>query len=172
MSDDDDGYMLGSSRRRQEHEQVLPLLRSTEEFVYGTAPNDFLKEQMDKLPLPTKGKCLMLAEGEGRNAVALAERGYTVTGVDISSVGLKKAEKLAALRNVHLETVVANLGDFDFGSEKWDLVVGIFCHLPPPIRSQVLPRFQDRSNQGEWCCLSATFPSNSSSRRAGLHPKI
>lgn len=109
-----------------------------EEFAYGTAPNDFLKEQMETLSLPPKAKVLMLAEGEGRNAVALAEKGHEVTGVDISAVGLKKAEKLAAQRNVQLETVEADLGQYDFGKEKWDFIVGIFCHMPPPVRARVL----------------------------------
>jgi hypothetical protein len=36
------------------------------------------------------GKILCLAEGEGRNAVFLAQQGYQVTAVDQSSVGLEK----------------------------------------------------------------------------------
>ena len=64
-----------------------------DDFVYGTAANDFLRSQADQLP---KGRILCLAEGEGRNAVFLAEQGFTVTAVDQSSVGLAKAKRLAA----------------------------------------------------------------------------
>lgn len=63
-----------------------------EEYVYGKLPNDFLKGNYDVIP---KGKVLLLAEGEGRNAVFLAKLGYSVTAVDISSVAIKKLEKLA-----------------------------------------------------------------------------
>lgn len=49
------------------------------EYVFGTEPNDFLKENFQKIPLG--GKVLCLAEGEGRNAVFLAEQGYQVTAM-------------------------------------------------------------------------------------------
>ncbi|MDP8205523.1 MAG: hypothetical protein P9L92_02580 [Candidatus Electryonea clarkiae] len=65
----------------------------TEEYVYGKEPNDFLVEVSPKL----RGKrALCLAEGEGRNAVFLAQCGFDVTAIDSSSVGLAKALKLAA----------------------------------------------------------------------------
>ncbi|HAA59231.1 MAG TPA: SAM-dependent methyltransferase, partial [Myxococcales bacterium] len=47
-----------------------------EEYVYGTEPNDFLKEHVEQLP---KGRVLCLADGEGRNSVFLAEQGFDVT---------------------------------------------------------------------------------------------
>jgi 2-polyprenyl-3-methyl-5-hydroxy-6-metoxy-1,4-benzoquinol methylase len=68
-------------------------------FAYGTAPNDFLLSVADRIP---KGKILSLAEGEGRNAVYLASRGYEVTGVDGSKVGLGKAERLARAQGVSI----------------------------------------------------------------------
>ncbi len=61
-------------------------------FAYGTEPNDFLLENFSKL---TKGKVLCLAEGEGRNAVFLATKGFDVTAVDLSEVGLEKTLSLA-----------------------------------------------------------------------------
>jgi hypothetical protein len=42
-------------------------------FVFGTAPNDFLRAVADRIP---PGPVLCLAEGEGRNAVFLAGRGH------------------------------------------------------------------------------------------------
>ena len=88
---------------------------------------------------PPKGKkCLLLADGEGRNGVYMAELGYDVVSVDYSPVGLAKAQKLAAQKKVQITTIEANLNDFDLGSGEWDCIVGIFCHLPPHIRSKVL----------------------------------
>ena len=76
------------------------------DHVYGTAPNDFLVEVAARLP---EGPVLCLAEGEGRNAVWLAERGHDVTAVDGSSVGLAKARALADARGVEIATIHADL---------------------------------------------------------------
>ena len=105
-----------------------------EDFAYGTAPNDFLRSQVEHLPA---GRILCLAEGEGRNAVFLAEQGFTVTAVDLSPVGLAKAERLATQRGVRIETVVADLADFHIDPESWDGIVSIFAHTPPPVRQHV-----------------------------------
>ena len=45
----------------------------SDDYFYGTAPNDFLAAHVEAIP---PGPVLCLAEGEGRNAVFLAERGH------------------------------------------------------------------------------------------------
>jgi len=105
-----------------------------EEFVYGTAPNDFLRESVHYLPA---GRVLCLAEGEGRNSVFLAGLGYQITAVDSSGVGLAKAKLLAEGRGLAIETVTADLADYYFTPESWDGVVSIFCHVPAPVRLKV-----------------------------------
>jgi SAM-dependent methyltransferase len=107
---------------------------SSEQFAYGKEPNDFLREVVDRLPV---GRTLCLAEGEGRNAVFLATRGHDVTAVDMSLVGLGKANRLAEERDVTIETVHADLADFSIIPEDWDVIVSIFAHLPPALRRQV-----------------------------------
>ena len=107
---------------------------ATPEFVYGIQPNDFLQANVSKLP---KGDVLCLAEGEGRNAVFLAKQGYAVTAVDSSKVGLDKAQQLAKQNDVKIKTEVVDLANYEFGIDKWDAIVSIFAHLPPPIRRLV-----------------------------------
>jgi SAM-dependent methyltransferase len=107
---------------------------AVDEYVYGSAPNDFLASVIERLPT---GRVLCLAEGEGRNAVYLAEQGFEVTAVDSSPVGLDKARKLAGQRGVHIETVVADLAHYEIVPESWDAIVAIFCHLPPLLRRAV-----------------------------------
>ncbi|MCL6270410.1 class I SAM-dependent methyltransferase [Sansalvadorimonas sp. 2012CJ34-2] len=102
-----------------------------EEYIYGKEPNDFLRQHYQVIP---KGKVLCLAEGEGRNAVFLASQGYTVTAVDNSSVGLKKAKEFAAEKGVSIDFIHADLAEYDIGSNQWDGIVSIFCHLPKPLR--------------------------------------
>ncbi|WP_432460726.1 class I SAM-dependent methyltransferase [Agarivorans sp. QJM3NY_25] len=111
----------------------------TEEYVYGKLPNDFLKSHYDAIP---KGKVLLLAEGEGRNAVFLAKLGYSVTAVDISSVAIKKLERLAKENNVVIETICADLATFDLGESKWDGIVSIYCHLPPTLRQNLYRKIE------------------------------
>ena len=65
---------------------------SIKDYVYGTKPNHFFEEQIQKLK---PGKILMLGEGEGRNAVFAAKLGWQVDAVDSSSVSKEKALKLA-----------------------------------------------------------------------------
>lgn len=107
---------------------------NTEEYIYGTEPNDFLKAHFHELP---KGKILCLADGEGRNSVFLAENGYEVTAVDGSPFAVEKAKQLAEQRGVTVENIVADLGEFDLGESQWDGIVSIFCHLPPALRQRV-----------------------------------
>lgn len=108
---------------------------NSDDFFYGTEPNDFLKSVIKFLP--PAGKVLSLAEGEGRNAVFLAKNGFDVVGVDSSSVGLKKAQQLADKSGVTIKTVCADLADFTIEKSTYDVVNIIFCHLPRPLRDNV-----------------------------------
>ncbi len=107
---------------------------SEEGFAFGTKANDFLIEAQSQIP---KGRVLCLAEGEGRNAVFLAEQGYDVLAVDASSVGLEKAKKLANERGVKITTQVSDLADFKLEQNAWDGIVSIFCHLPVSLRQNI-----------------------------------
>ncbi|MEO7623567.1 MAG: class I SAM-dependent methyltransferase [Gallionella sp.] len=107
---------------------------SAEEYAYGITPNKFLEQNVHSIP---KGRVLSLAEGEGRNAVFLAKRGYFVTAVDASIVGLNKARKLAEKNDVVVEFIHADLAGYDLGENKWDGIVSIFCPLPSSIRKEL-----------------------------------
>lgn len=107
---------------------------ATAHYFYGEAPNAFLAEMASCIP---DGPVLCLAEGEGRNAVHLATLGHRVTAVDQSDAGLAKARRLAAVRGVEIETVVADLDNFEVKPGAWAGIVAIFAHLPPAIRRRV-----------------------------------
>ncbi|WP_019594236.1 bifunctional 2-polyprenyl-6-hydroxyphenol methylase/3-demethylubiquinol 3-O-methyltransferase UbiG [Thioalkalivibrio sp. ALM2T] len=105
-----------------------------DDYVYGTEPNDFLRAAVANVP---RGRALCLAEGEGRNAVFLAQQGFEVLAVDSSAVGLQKAQRLAEDRGVQIETLVADLADYAIEPDSWDLIVSIFCHLPADVRHRL-----------------------------------
>lgn len=126
-----------------------------EGYFYGTQANDFLARHYTEIPA---GEVLCLAEGEGRNAVFLAEQGYQVTAVDASMVGLSKAAKLAAQRGVAINTVHADLADFDLGKARWSGIVAIFCHLPPALRQLVHAQLAEALAPGGVLLLEAYTP--------------
>jgi SAM-dependent methyltransferase len=109
---------------------------SREEFIYGTEPNEFLAAQVGVI---APGPVLDIGCGEGRNAVFLAERGYEVTAVDQSPIGLRKAERLAAERGVRITTMQADLSEFAIRPGHWAGIVSIFCHLPTSVRRSLYP---------------------------------
>ena len=107
---------------------------SEEGYAFGTEPNDFL---VDSASVLTKGDTLVLGDGEGRNGVYLATLGHRVVTIDLSSVGVAKANHLAAQRGTSIDARVADLADFDMGTERWDNIVSIFCHVPTELRRRV-----------------------------------
>lgn len=69
------------------------------------------------------GRALDAAMGQGRNSIALARLGWEVTGYDLSEDGLEIARAAAAKQGLAITTVKATHQDFDFGQQRWDLIV-------------------------------------------------
>lgn len=128
---------------------------SGKDYAYGTAPNDFLREMVSALP---SGRVLCLADGEGRNGVFLAEQGFAVTSVDQSASGMRKARELAASRGVAIETVVADLSEWDMGEGRWNAIVSIFAHMPPAVRGPLHRRVVRALRPGGVFLLEAYTP--------------
>ena len=124
-------------------------------YAYGTKPNEFLVEVRKDIP---PGRILCLCEGEGRNAVYLAEQGYTVTAVDASVVGMAKAQKLAAERGVKIETIVSDLEEYAIEKDSFNGVVSIFCHVPKELRVKIHQQVCQGLKQDGVLVLEAYFP--------------
>lgn len=95
----------------------------TKGFALGEEANPFLKRSIRFLP---RGKALDIAAGEGRNAVFLAQRGFDVDAVDLSSVGLEKARILAKGMGVKIHTLVADLDTFEIETGRYDLIANFY----------------------------------------------
>lgn len=105
---------------------------STDEFAYGEQPNNYLKEQLEKLHV---GTILFPAEGEGRNAVFAATLGWTVSAFDISVEGKRKAFRLAENNKVTIDYQVGELQTLNYNTGQFDAIALIYAHFPADIKS-------------------------------------
>ena len=109
------------------------------DYEPDTSPVPFLTDVIGAIE---PGRALCLAAGCGRNAVYLAQRGFEVTAVDISARGLAWCRQLASERGVRVQTVEADLLDYDLGSGDFDLITDFNYYEPalfPAIRKAVKP---------------------------------
>ena len=107
---------------------------STDGLVWTDQANEYLVRETESL---SPGTALDLACGEGRNAIWLAEHGWSVTGVDFSLVGLEKAEAFAAQRDV---SVAFERHDATRWApeQRYGLVAVFYLQLPPDERRSAL----------------------------------
>ena len=103
------------------------------ELVWTAEANRFVVEQVEGL---NPGTAVDLACGEGRNAVWLAQQGWTCTGVDFSRTGLDKARALAS--RAEAEVVWEQQDVLAWSGSSYDLVLLAYLHLPGPQRRSVL----------------------------------
>jgi cyclopropane fatty-acyl-phospholipid synthase-like methyltransferase len=105
-------------------------------YLFGTAPNEFLKRKAHLLR--PGGTALAIADGEGRNGVFLAEQGLDVLSIDFSPLAQEKARKLAAERGVTLRVEQADVTDWTWPADAFDVVAAIFIQFTAPAeRAQV-----------------------------------
>jgi SAM-dependent methyltransferase len=116
--------LLQAQDRKKTAEQVWNELFAAREGK----EHRFNKFLADSVEGRTPGKALDIGMGQGRNAIFLAALGWEVTGFDISEVAVKQAQAEAGKRNLKLDARVGDVDRFDYGRERWDLVVGMYMH--------------------------------------------
>jgi SAM-dependent methyltransferase len=120
---------------------------ATTEYVFGTEPAEFLPRYRDLLEPGTE--TLVVADGEGRNSVYLAEQGLHVTAMDVSDVGVEKARDLATARGVTVDFRVADILTWEWAPDAYDLVVAVFIQfLDPQQRATVFDGMQRTLRSG------------------------
>lgn len=107
---------------------------STSELIWTGQANQFVEQHLAELE---PGTAIDLGAGEGRNAVWLAQRGWSVTAVDFSPVGIDKARQLASEHDVEVALVVDDATTWE-PDEPVDLVVLSYLQLPASGRRTVL----------------------------------
>jgi SAM-dependent methyltransferase len=109
---------------------------------HTSEPNEFMMTCLDwieqirmretnkqTLEAASRGTALDIAMGEGRNTIALAQRGYHAAGFDVSDVGVNKARQRAAELGLDIDARVQWFHEFDFGIEQWDVMVMTYFSL-------------------------------------------
>ncbi|MEM7657949.1 MAG: class I SAM-dependent methyltransferase [Bacteroidota bacterium] len=101
-------------------------------YAYGEAPNVFFAAEIDQL---APGKILLPAEGEGRNAVFAARKGWEVEAFDISREGQQKAQQLAGKYEVNISYQCYGFANLAFPASSFDCIALIFAHQPAAVRA-------------------------------------
>ncbi len=107
---------------------------SEDEYVYGVAPNQFFADQIEKF---SKGKVLLPAEGQGRNAVFAATLGWEVFAFDFSPKAREKALVLAEEEKVEIHFDLMDYDNLHLPEGEYDLAALIYAHMSPEQRPKV-----------------------------------
>ena len=99
-------------------------------LLFGDKPNAFLEREAQRIP--PRSNVLSVADGEGRNALYLAEQGHAVTAFDISPVAVDKAHKWATQRGVKVDFHVASVDEWAWIPDAFDAVAAIFVQFADP----------------------------------------
>lgn len=134
------------------------------DFAYGTEPNDFLKDELGKIP---SGNILFVCEGEGRNAVFAAKQNWRVEAFDLSEEGKRKASLLAKQNNVFINYQIANASTIEFSENSFHVVALIYAHFPETIRKSVHEKIVRWLKPGGLVVLEAFNPNQLNNTSGG-----
>jgi cyclopropane fatty-acyl-phospholipid synthase-like methyltransferase len=139
---------------------------SGDDYIFGTEPNAFLASQAALLRPGMRA--LAIADGEGRNGVWLARQGLEVTSADFSPPAQDKAKQLAARFGVSPDFVLTDIDTWDWGRERFDLVVGIFFQFAQPEkRARMFRNMRDTLVPGGLVMLEGYTPAQLKYRTGG-----
>ena len=94
-------------------------------------PSEFLVQSVGPRDQPQKGSAALdIGSGNGRNSFYLAERGFEVTSLDLSRVGLDLTAEEAKRRKLPVKAVLKDVNAFDFGVSRWDVILMIDFPFP------------------------------------------
>jgi 2-polyprenyl-3-methyl-5-hydroxy-6-metoxy-1,4-benzoquinol methylase len=105
------------------------------EPVYGVSPNAFLEAQAKRWA--PGARVLVPGDGYGRNGIWLARRGFQVSTVDLSPVGVERSRKAAAAAHVQMTIECADLAKWNWPVGEFDVVASIFVHLSSDVRPRI-----------------------------------
>jgi hypothetical protein len=122
------------------------------EYVYGTQPNAFFREELLKIP---PGFLFLPAEGEGRNAWFALVSNWKVDAIDSSKEAKNKAEKLCKKHIENLNYEIHNLENYPYSASKYDALALIYAHLSSNNRRSIHKNMMSSLKKGGLLILEA-----------------
>ena len=120
---------------------------SIDDYLFGQRPAQALLRN-EKYLVPG-GETLLIADGEGRNSVYLAKKGFKVTSSDSSIVAQQKAKTLADNQDVEIHFKLEDFFDVDWSRKQYDNIIGIcFQFIPPELIEEVFKGFRLATKKG------------------------
>ncbi len=95
-------------------------------LVKQKPPNAFLVQKLKNL---SGNSALDVGMGEGRNTLYLARQGWKTVGLEASKQGILCAKKQVVANNINPDFILTNIDDFDFGENRWDLILLFYVPL-------------------------------------------
>lgn len=102
------------------HKETFDQKYGSKRLYWGTKPSDLVRNFAS---LATPGRAVDLGMGEGRNSIFLAQRGFAVTGVEQSEIGVAKCLKRADKLGVNIKTSVCDVRHFKIAKSKYSLIL-------------------------------------------------
>lgn len=119
----------------------------TEEYYWGTEPNEACYQVLQLIP-PTKHlKLLDVGCGEGKDAVFFARNGYDVSAFDVSDAGIEKTRNLAEKIGVHVNVFKADILDYRLDTH-YDIIFssGVLHYIKPDYRKEIFDNYKQYTN--------------------------
>ncbi len=139
---------------------------ATADYIFGEEPNAYLQASIAHLP--RGGRVLCVADGEGRNSVWLARRGFEVDAFDIAERGIAKARAFAARHGVAVHFEVAAADDWRWPAGDYDAVAAIFVQFADPaMRARLFERIVRALRPGGVLVLQGYTPKQLDYRTGG-----
>jgi SAM-dependent methyltransferase len=119
--------------------------------LYGDQPNLYFRRFIDS---HKPGSLLLPAEGEGRNAVYAASKGWEVDAFDFSEAARNKALKMAEKKRVKINYEIRDLETYQ-ADRKYDAIALVYVHLPPVLRKKFHQQIYQSLKPGGFLVLEA-----------------
>jgi hypothetical protein len=137
------------------------------DWAYGRTPNDFVVESLSSFKTEHEIiKVLSVGEGEGRNAIYVAQllktlgKEYKVEAIDLSTVACEKLSSWAQELGLNITTKVMDLADFVWNENEYDIILSIWCHTPSILRKQWHAKISSALKSDGIFILEAYTPEN------------
>jgi 2-polyprenyl-3-methyl-5-hydroxy-6-metoxy-1,4-benzoquinol methylase len=140
---------------------------------YGGGASPSLVRYLQMYNVPNYGPALDLGCGQGRNALYLAQQGFSVLGVDSSDQAIKDLADIAKQKELKITSKVANMEDFNITPNYYNLIVAntSLDHLSHDVGDQIARNMINGLAPGGYIFVSVFMTSDPGMSETANHVK-